>query len=866
MNKVKRLFEQFQPTHYDVTLQINEDTMTFTGTVHVKGKKVGRPSNRLTFHQKDLKITSATVTHISKQGNTIHDIARINHHGSYDEVRLHTHHRLNAGEYEVDLTFKGKITRPMNGMYPCFYTEDGVKKQFIATQFESHHAREVLPCIDEPEAKATFALTLHTRPTTVLSNTPVKSQKVIDNIQTTSFERTPIMSTYLLAFVVGDMQYKEGFTKRGVQVRTYATPDNTPHTDFALDTALRCIDFYEDYFKIDYPLKKCDMIALPDFASGAMENWGCITYREQCMIVDPQNTSVPTKQYVAMVVAHELAHMWFGNLVTMRWWTDLWLNEGFASWIEYMAVDALFPEWNMWTQFIADEQQPAMKLDSLDNTHPIEVPVKHPDEIRTIFDGISYGKGASVIHQLHAHIGAKNFKKGLHLYLTRHAYKNTDTKDLWQALTEASGINVGEFMHNWTAQPGYPLVTVKSSANGTHISQERFYIDPSANKDTTLWHIPLLNNTDVKEFWHKEVKISEQAPLLNEGRSGFYRVRYDETLLQSHAQLVVDGTIQPVDRLGLLADLFEISKSGGVSSVEIFKLLSAYKHETNAAVWTIIASIVGNTKTVFGTEELRTLLKPYIRQLAAAEYERLGWDKKDTDTHFDRLQRPLIVGLLAAADEPTIVKKCLEVFSSIQHPQDSTDPDLTDNTVTSSEIRRGSDIDPDLRGVIYSTAARLGGKKEFDKLVRLHNEATLSEEKVTFAAAISDFKQTDLIKESLAMITSAEVRLQDVGYWIAYSFLNYHARDDAWEWLKKHWEWLENNLGTDMSFARMPIYAARVHSSDEFKKEYVSFFEKRLTPTIDRAYKQGLEMLEWQSAWRKRDYSALLAYFTALQK
>src|SRR6185369_11319931 len=217
----------------------------------------------------------------------------------------------------------------------------------------------------------------------------------------------------LLAFVYGEMDYLEAKTKQGVIVRTYATPDNVEITSFALETAVKVLDFFNDYFGIDYPLAKCDLIALPDFASGAMENWGCITFREHALLVDPNHTSLGSKQYVALVVAHELAHQWFGNLVTMRWWSDLWLNEGFASWIEYLAVDHLFPEWQMWTQFVVDEQQQALKMDALEHTHPIEVPVYHPDEIRTIFDAISYSKGASVIHMLHDYLGADMFREGL---------------------------------------------------------------------------------------------------------------------------------------------------------------------------------------------------------------------------------------------------------------------------------------------------------------------------------------------------------------------------------------------------------------------------------------------------------------------
>lgn len=865
---VTRLFNSFQPERYDVHIQIHEEKMTFRGTVIVSGKKVGRPSKRLTLHQKDITIHSATITHKDKKGHVAKEVARINNHKKYDEVRLHTHETLYPGHYSLELTFSGKITRNMNGIYPCYYEENGEKKQIIATQFESHHAREVFPCIDEPEAKAVFGLTLDTRQTTVIANTPVVSQENNDDVLTTRFEDTPVMSTYLLAFVVGDMSFREAKTARGVAVRAFSTPDNIALTDFALDTAVKCIEFYEDFFGIDYPLEKCDLIALPDFASGAMENWGCITFREQCMLVDHENTTIPTKQYVAMVVAHELAHMWFGNLVTMRWWTDLWLNEGFATWVEYLATDALFPEWNMWTQFVVDEQQQSMKLDSLENTHPIEVAVHHPDEIRTIFDAISYSKGASVIHQLHAYVGADTFKKGLGLYLKRHAYKNTNTEDLWQALSEASGKDIKQFMHGWTSQPGFPILEVSKKPTGDlELRQKRFYLArPEGTLHEHAWHIPLLNSRlgETAVMATKSMALvegTEEPLLLNARRSGFYRVSYEESLLTQLTELIEDKKLDQLDRMGLLADLFEASKSGDMSTVSTLRFLEHYKNEDSVIVWSVISSIIGGIRLVLGSEELRSAIKPFIIALAEPEYKRLGWHKKDSDSYFDQLLRPSILGMLASADYEEIVTKCHDLFAKITEVDDVS-PELRTNA-SATQVKRSFDIDPDVRGVVFGTVARHGTMKTFQKLRKLYNETTLSEEKLTLAAAITDFSDEACIDASLKMIRSEDVRLQDVGYWIAYSFLNHHARSKAWEWLKENWSWLEQNLGSDLSFYRTPIYAARVHSSSEFAEAYQEFFARHMSPGLERSYKQGLEMLEWHAQWRKRDEKAVLAYITA---
>ncbi len=884
---VKRLFTQFQPKKYLLDITVDPENMTFYGTVIINGLSSGRPSQRLTFHQNGLTIKSAHITKHDKKGDVSVVPDRINHHSKYNEVRLHAKTMLYPGHYTVTMEFSGTISKQMNGMYPCFFEHKGHKKKLIATQFESHHAREVFPCIDEPEAKAIFELTLATpADQTVLSNTPIAKQEAVhspqstahskknntdkelitqDSLLRTQFEPTPHMSTYLLAFVVGELGYKEAKTKDGVVIRAYATPDNVKFTEFALETAVKCLEFYNDYFGIDYPLAKCDLVALPDFAAGAMENWGCVTFREQAMLVDPKNTSLSSKQYVAMVVAHELTHQWFGNLVTMRWWTDLWLNEGFASWMEYLAVDHMFPDWEIWTQFVVDEQQQALKLDSLEHTHPIEVPVHHPDEIRTIFDAISYSKGASVIHMLHEYLGRQAFKDGLRHYLTVHKYGNTDTKDLWASLEEISGKPVSQFMNAWTAQSGFPLVTASVDEEGVTVEQSRFFTNPLHSKTKAqTWPIPLLADESTPETLMTHTSSfksdDDQNLKLNIGQSGFYRVAYNATHLQRLGDLINRGKIDPIDRLGILSDLFESAKAGFADTADALNFLSHFKAEDNYAVWDTLTSAVGNLRLIMDDEALRDDMKPYIRQLVATQLKRLGWDRKKQDSHFDRLLRPLILGLAASVDEPAIVKKCQELFAII-HDADDVSADLRVTGAGRKTLKRGLDIDPDLRGTVFGTTARLGGVAEFDELLRLHNSSTLSEERVTLAAALTGFKQPDLIARSLEMTTSDNVRLQDVSYWIAYSFLNRHAKKQTWKWLKNNWKWLQDNLGTDLSFYRMPIYAARVFSDTSFITEYEKFFLPKMVPALDRSYKQGYEMLQWQSAWKTRALKEVKTFF-----
>ncbi|HEX3568297.1 MAG TPA: M1 family metallopeptidase [Candidatus Saccharimonadales bacterium] len=848
--KVPRLFQSFRPEHYQLELHPNRDTMHVSGTVVITGQKLGRPSQRLTFHQHGLTITSAQITHQSKKGVKEILPARINHHRTLDEVRLHADELLYAGTYEITMTFTGDITRPMEGIYPCYFKEGSVEKMLIATQFESHHARDAFPCIDEPEAKATFDLILVSPAgEAVVGNTPIKKQTKHEGKLVTTFETTPKMPTYLLAFIYGEMKHLEAKTKDGVLVRTYATPENAAFTQFALDVAVQCLEFYNEYFAIPYPLPKCDLIALPDFASGAMENWGCITFREVALFVDPANTSVGTKQYVAMVVAHELAHQWFGNLVTMRWWTDLWLNEGFANLMEYFTPNHLFPDWQLMMQYIVDEQQSGMKLDALANTHPVAVPIKHPDEIRTIFDAISYNKGGSCLLMLMQYLGEKDFRDGLRYYLKKHAYGNTDTTDLWEALEHVSGKPVRGFMDAWISQAGFPVVRADVATNSVTLVQEQFIINPLERKKhtgKTLWPIALHTNNALPDVFDQATAtypLPDPASFkLNIGQGSFCRIIYNPEHLAILAKRIKQNELGPLDRLGVLSDAFEAAKAGYQDTVAALELLAAYENEDNTVVWDIIAANLGGIRLVMNDEALRTAMKPFIRTLVAKQVKRLGWKQHAGESHFDTLLRPTIISMASLADEPSVVKEALRQFNEMTKPED---------------------IVPDLRGVVYATAARHGDKTTYEKLLTMHNESTSSEERLTLCAALTDFKQPELYKRSLALIDTDAVRPQDAMYWIIYSMTNRFARAETWHWMKTHWGWLENTLGKDLSFFNMPVYVARTSSDADFLLDYKKFFESVMQPSLERSTKQGIEIIEWQSAWRKRDLKVIKAFFKA---
>ncbi|MDO8265741.1 MAG: M1 family metallopeptidase, partial [Candidatus Saccharibacteria bacterium] len=579
--------------------------------------------------------------------------------------------------------------------------------------------------------------------------------------------------------------------------------------------------------------------------------WGLITFREQLLLCD-DHTSLSTKQYIAIVVAHELTHQWFGNLVTMRWWTDLWLNEGFASWMEYLAVDKLFPEWHLWRQFAVDDQQTALKADALEHTHPIEVAVHHPDEIRTIFDIISYQKGASAIHMLNDYLGPELFRDGLRHYLKTHAYKNTDTVDLWQALEDVTKLPVKKFMSAWTSNAGFPILKVSEENDHFVIEQSRFVTNPKseARKDKTLWPVPILadglDNITVTKKVSNIPFSGKTGPIkINQGQTGFYRVDYSHELQSRQIKALAYNELSDIDRMGLLSDGFETTKAGYQPVNEYLDLLEFYRDESSLAVWEIIAGSIGSIRNTLSTSDqdntLRELMKPFIQNLVQLQLTKLGWTEKKNESHLNTLLRPLILGMAAGSDHEQTITKCLELYRL--------------------KIDKNTHINPDLRAIIYSTAARLGGEKEYEELLNLYRTTHSNDEKLSITAAMTSFKQPEINLKVLELMKSREIRLQDLGYWIAYSFMNRHARQMTWEWMKINWSWLKDNIGTDLSFARTPVYAARNFYDEKDFQEYKKFFSANMEPLIDRSYKQGLEIIETNSAWRERDHQLALDWF-----
>ncbi|HSX47957.1 MAG TPA: M1 family metallopeptidase [Candidatus Nanoarchaeia archaeon] len=834
MKAAQRLVEQIIPNRYK--LQLTPDLQSFTfEVVELVDINLANAARELKFHADGLNISSAEV-----DGQP----ASINYQVAEQTVAFGASQLLTAGRHELLVKFSGKLRDDLRGFYRSSYETDSQERWLATTQFEATDARACFVCIDEPAAKAIFETVLVIpKNLTAISNTNIVAERPAgDELKSVHFAPTPKMSTYLVAFLVGEFERKSAKTKNGVEVGVVTTPGKLQLTDFALETAVRTLDYYTDYFGLPYPLPKLDMIAVPDFAFGAMENWGAVIYRETAILVDPKQTALANRQTVATVVAHELAHQWFGNLVTMAWWTDLWLNEGFASWVEFLAVDHLFPEWQMWIQFVTDEYAHARDLDSLANTHPIEVEVQHPGEISEIFDAISYQKGASIIRQLHAYIGDESFKTGLHDYLKQNSFKNATTEGLWQALENASGLPVRHVMSAWTRQPGFPLVIVEAG----QLHQQRFYLSPieATNAPTgQLWPIPLQaagsSQTMLMELAQQQLPATLSSGKLNSDQTAFYVTKYPAGRL-AH---ILDkfSELGALDRFGLVSDSAILTAAGHLSSTRLLELVQeAAKNETEYAVWMGLLNALSDIRLVCSdNDKLVDKLDDFGLKLIKPTLQRLGYEPKNGDPHFDSLLRPQIMLAAARFGDEQVIKLGIDRFNKL---------------VKSSQM-----IHPDLRLASYMAAARSGNLETYDDMLELFRKTDLQEEKRRFMNGLASFKDASLIERTLNLSMSSEVRSQDSIFTILRVLGNRHGRKAAWRFVQKQWPELVKRYGSGQMLHYLPLGLGSF-ADNAVADEVEKFFKKNMVPGIERSVQQGLEKIRLQAAWRDRDEDELVKF------
>ena len=840
MQAVEHFITQFVPEHYDLFLDLSRETKTFSGKVTVTGQA---KSDRISLHQKGLKIASVEVADqalpftVDNENEALH-------------IEL-----AEAGRVELVIAFSGKITDNMTGIYPSYYTVDGVKKEVLSTQFESHFAREAFPCVDEPEAKATFDLTLRfdqVEGEVALSNMP---EIDVENRKATGiwkFETTPRMSSYLLAFVAGDLQGVTAKTKNGTLVGVYSTKAHPlSNLDFSLDIAVRSIEFYEDYYGVKYPIPQSLHIALPDFSAGAMENWGLVTYREVYLVVD-ENSTFASRQQVALVIAHELAHQWFGNLVTMKWWDDLWLNESFANMMEYVCVDAIEPTWNIFEDFQTGGVPAALKRDATDGVQSVHVEVKHPDEINTLFDGaIVYAKGSRLMHMLRRWLGDADFAKGLHAYFEKHQYGNTIGRDLWNALGQASGRDVAAFMDSWLEQPGYPVLTVKVENDVLKISQKQFFIGEHEDKNR-LWVVPLNSNwkglPDTLET--ESIEIPGYAALLaeNDGalrlnteNTAHYITDYQGDLLDAVLADLVE--LDNTSKLQIVQERRLLAEAGHISYADLLPVLDKLAKEESYLVVSAVSQVIAALERFIdeGTETEKAF-NTLVAKLARHNYDRLGFEAKDGESDEDELVRQLTISMMIRSNDAEASQVASQIFAA--HKENLAGlPAAIRAQVLINEMKHHETKD------LVAT------------YLDLYTHATDAVFKRQLAGALAYSTDADNIQTLIGSWKDKfVVKPQDLSSWYL-QFLGHKAtQETVWVWSRENWDWIKAALGGDMSFDSFVIFPSHIFKTEQRLAEYKAFFEPQLSDlALSRNIRMGIKDIAARVDLIKREKAAVEA-------
>jgi len=844
-----------KPQKYKLTLepfldppkegQKPEDVFAFDGHVDII-VKVSEPVDYIEVHLNEIEIKSVVV----KSASETIEVTSQDPDAKKQTVKLRLAKKITPGEYTVCFKFKGHLNDKMAGFYRSGYKDHvtGEQKYMAVTQFEPTDARRSFPCFDEPALKAVFEISLIApKHLDCLSNTQVKSvTEREDGKKIVSFEPTPLLSTYLIAYCVGEYDYVEDKTPEGVLIRVYTLKNKSHQGKFGLDVGVKTLSFFTKFFEIPYMLNKLDMIAIPDFSAGAMENQGLVTFRETALLLDPENSSAGAKSRVAEVVAHELAHQWFGNLCTMEWWTDLWLNEGFATWAADLAVDTLFPDWETWVQFVGGTFSGALRLDALRSSHPIEVDVKAAQEVNEIFDHISYFKGASVIRMLADYLSVEVFRKGLVVYLNRFKFGNAVTDDLWKALEEVSGKPISSVMTSWTRQTGYPVLRVdKAGSNKISCNQIRFLSAGALTDEDkqTKWMVPISYISAATNEAKKvlmdgrdlEMEVNTSGWLkLNQGQSGVYRVCYPHDMYIQFIEPIRKKTLGVVDRLGLLMDVMALARAGIVPTSSALDILAAFTEETDYTCVSNVISSLSEIEEIFGqdeecTKKIRALGRNLLKSAAAY----VGWDAKPNDAHVVSLLRTTVLTALQNFDDESVIAESKVRFNTF--------------------LKDSSSLPADLRIPVYFAAVKAGGDQEFDAVIALHDKSDLNEEKVRCIRALGNTTHVHLLEKLLTWGT-AHVRAQDLMYVMAGVANNPKGYDFAWNYLKEQWgNWIKKYGSGNFMLTRFMELGTKGFCAESKAVEVEAYFKTVETTGVDRKLAQCLEGIRVRAAWVERD-------------
>lgn len=836
--KTLRLLDRFVPTNYDITLHLDMDAFLFIGEESVE-LNLKKKEKEIVLHAKDLQVTRAVITD-TKTGKE--QVAKVSYNTKQDWVILRFANAV-PGRVVLRLDFRGVISESMHGLYRSSFEHKGQKKHLATTQFEATDARRCFPCVDEPAAKAVFHISISApREHTVISNTlPVSKSELENDRQLVKFAPSPKMSTYLVAIVSGEMECLERLEtkkKRKTLVRVFTVPGKKKQAAFALDTTVKVLEFFEQYFDIDYPLDTLDLVAVPDFEAGAMENWGAITFRESSILIDEKNSSADNMQWVAGVIAHELAHQWFGNLVTMEWWTHLWLNEGFASYIGTLAVSKVFPEWKTWEGFMNMDFVRGLNKDAGESSHPIEIEVHHPSEIDQIFDDVSYHKGASIIRMLASFLGEEVFRQGLSHYLKKHSFRNAVTEDLWRAFEYISKKPVGKIMSTWTSQKGFPLLTVHESANGISITQEKFSF--KKNNSKTLWQIPLVvllkkGKKQVSESMlltrAKQNFSLDDFAKVNSDSSAFLRVNYSPERWEKLKEDVVNGKLNILDRFGLLSDVFTLCRAGKLRLDFALDFLEGYSRETELdIILEIIAWIWAVARLTRGSEMEQDFRKRAV-SLLATMLEHFGYKPRKNDSIEDAQSRGFLLQSLVQLKDSKTIEWAGQMFKQ-------------------KSIER---ISPDLRYAVFTGIVAMESRTKQDELFALYEKLQMSEEKERLGQALCLCEDGKLLERSLDFLLSSKVRDQEATYLLKFAAKSTKRPEVLWEFLKSNWSALEKRFGVTSYVLSKVIEMMGSGCDITVARDMKKFFKGARQEMVSMGLSAAIESITINAAWKNRE-------------
>ncbi len=698
--------------------------------------------------------------------------------------------------HQLRMRFTGILNDQLHGFYrSTFTTDEGAKRVIAVTQFEATDARRAFPCWDEPDFKATFAITLVVdEDLLALSNGAIVSEEPVPGgRRKVTFAETMPMSTYVVAMVVGPFELTSPVTVDGVDLRVAAVPGKAHLTGFAVEAGSHALRFFSRYFEIPYPAGKIDHLAVPDFAFGAMENLGCVTYRETALLADPATASQLELNRVAQVVAHETAHMWFGDLVTMKWWNGIWLNEAFATFMEILATDDFDPDWEVWTGFGLGKAA-ALTTDGLRHTRPIEFPVEEPEDADAMFDVLTYQKGGAVLRMLEQYLGGDTFRAGVRRYLTTHAYGNTETTDLWDSIEAVSGEPVRAVMDSWIFQGGYPLISVRPEGETSiTLRQRRFLYRPdgqTADRHTNgdaatdggaRWGVPVNLRAQVGgAVQRRRLLLSDDQATVefdgpvdwvvaNDGAWGFYRVRYEGSLLQRLVSAGLGTVCEPLERMALVDDRWAQVLEGATGLDEWASLVEALGDEIDPDVWSSVSGSIRLLDLISDDAADRPALRSFVQRVCQPMWRRLGWDPPDDEPKRLSLTRSRLMAALALLGDDAGVRD--EAAARFQR-----------------YVEDGSGLSPDLLTAVTRVVVTSGGSAAWHHAFDLYKLAVTPQDKVRYLFALPDTDDIALLGETLDLALSEEVRSQDAAYLISGVMSNRIGRRLAWEWLEHHWE------------------------------------------------------------------------------